>query len=89
VDVKHNHEGRVCDPHCPAWQKDNYHQERGRQAAAREAPLRELLSEARIRLDQYVGMCACPGEVCVSACRECNATQDLTNRIRALLQGRT
>jgi hypothetical protein len=19
VDVKHNHEGRVCDPHCPAW----------------------------------------------------------------------
>jgi hypothetical protein len=50
--------------------------------------LRDLLSQARIRLDQHIGMCACPGEACVSACRECNTTQDLVNRIRAFMQGR-
>ena len=44
--------------------------------------LRALLSEARIRLDQYIGIC------CVTACRECDATQDLVNRIRAFMQGR-
>ena len=48
-----------------------------------------LLSDARIRLDQYIGMCACPGMPCVTACRECDATQDLVNRIRAFMQGRT
>ena len=47
-----------------------------------------MLSEARIRLDQHLGMCACPGEACVSACSVCNTTQDLVNRIRAFMQGR-
>ena len=51
--------------------------------------MRDLLSQARIRLDQYIGMCRCPGESCVSACRECDATQELTGRIRAFMQGRT
>ena len=51
--------------------------------------LRSLLSEARIRLDQYIGMCACPGMPCVTACRECDATQALVNRIRAFMQGRS
>lgn len=53
------------------------------------ATLRDLLSEARIRLDQHLGMCACPGMPCVTACPECNTTQDLVNRIRAFMQGRT
>ena len=53
------------------------------------ATLRDLLSEARIRLDQYIGMCACPGMPCVTACRECDTTQDLVNRIRAFMQGRS
>jgi hypothetical protein len=56
--------------------------------AERDA-MRDLLSQARIRLDQYTGMCTCPGEVCVSACRECNATQELVNIIRAFMQRRT
>jgi hypothetical protein len=51
--------------------------------------LRDLLNEARIRLDQHIGMCACPGEACVLACRECNTTQDLVNRIRAFMQRRS
>jgi hypothetical protein len=51
--------------------------------------LRDLLSQARIRLDQHIGMCACPGEACVSSCRECNTTQDLVNHIRAFMQGRS
>jgi hypothetical protein len=50
--------------------------------------MRLLLSDARIRLDQYIGMCGCPGMPCVTACRECDATQDLVNRIRAFMQGR-
>ena len=51
------------------------------------AVLRDLLSEARIRLDQHLGMCACPGMPCVTACRECDTTQDLVNRIRAFMRG--
>jgi len=51
--------------------------------------MRDLLSQARIRLDQYIGICKCPGESCVSACRECDATQDLVNRIRGFMQGRS
>jgi hypothetical protein len=43
VDVKHNHEGRVCDPHCPAWQKDNYHEERARQKDAVRAEERAAI----------------------------------------------
>ena len=51
--------------------------------------MRDLLSQARIRLDQYVGMCRCPGEACVSACGECDATQDLVNRIREFMRADT
>ncbi len=51
--------------------------------------LRDLLLRARVRLDQYIGMCKCPGEACVSACRECNTTQELVNIIRAFMQRRT
>jgi hypothetical protein len=48
--------------------------------------MRDLLSQARIRLDQHVGMCACPGMPCVTVCRECNTTQELVNRIRAFMR---
>jgi hypothetical protein len=51
--------------------------------------MRALLSEARIRLDHHLGMCACPGEACVSTCRECNTTQDLINRIRTFMRGKS
>lgn len=57
--------------------------------SVKNATMRDLLSEAHIRLDQHIGMCACPGEACVSACRECNTTQDLVNRIHAFMQGRS
>jgi hypothetical protein len=60
-----------------------------RQSDDRVERLRELLSEARIRLDQHIGMCACPGMACVEACSECHTTQDLVNRIRAFMQGRS
>ena len=51
--------------------------------------LRDLLSQARIRLDQHLGICACQGEACATICRECRTTQDLVNRIRAFMQGRS
>ena len=50
--------------------------------------MRTLLVQARIRLDQYIGLCACPGESCVSACVECATTQELVNLIRKFMQGR-
>ncbi len=62
-----------------------------RQKAEREhlETMRDLLSQARIRLDQYIGMCACPGESCVSACGVCNRTQGLVNDIRAFMKVQT
>jgi hypothetical protein len=63
-----------------------------KQVSARDLTIRDLrnlMGEARIRLDQYIGMCVCPGMPCVTACRECDTTQDLVNRIRAFMQGRS
>jgi hypothetical protein len=60
------------------------------QVSARDLTIRDLrtiLSEARIRLDQYIGMCACPGMPCVTACSECDRTQELVNRMRAFMRG--
>ena len=48
--------------------------------------LEQLLDEARTRLAQYVGACVCPGMPCVTACPECNKTQDLVNRIDEALR---
>jgi hypothetical protein len=58
-----------------------------RALATKVEVLEDLLSQARIRLDQHIGMCACPGMPCVTACRECNTTQDLVNRIREFMRG--
>jgi len=64
-------------------------QEREKARVSHLETMRDLLSQARIRLDQYIGMCRCPGESCVSACGECNRTQGLVNDIRAFMKVQT
>ena len=36
---------------------------------------KELLAEAEVRLDQHIGMCACPGMPCVTACPSIRARE--------------
>jgi len=70
-------------------EQDRFDRRIAREKAEREHldTMKDLLSQARIRLDQHIGMCACPGMPCVTACGECNTTQDLVNRIRAFIRG--
>lgn len=53
--------------------------------SVRREALSELMREATTRLAQYIGMCACPGMPCVTACSECDKRQGMVNRFRAAL----